>query len=57
MLMVSLGSEMAEEEGFGGTSTSGVTGMDAGEGLSFLFGGLFPATFLHEKNDVTFGRC
>jgi hypothetical protein len=56
MLMVSLGSGMAEEEGFGETSTYGVTCMETGEGLSFLLSGLFPATLLHEKMNVTLSR-
>jgi hypothetical protein len=36
MLIMFLGFGMAEEEGFGGTSTCGVTIMVAGEGLSFF---------------------
>jgi hypothetical protein len=48
-LMMVLGSGIAEEEGFGKTSTSGVIGMEAGEGLSFFLWGLFPATLLHYK--------
>jgi hypothetical protein len=56
MLMTFLGSGIAEEEGFGGTTTSGVMGMEAGEGLSFFFWGLFPATLLHDKKSKSLGR-
>jgi hypothetical protein len=40
-LMTFFGSGMTDEEGFGGTSTSGVIGMEAGEGLSLFFWACF----------------
>jgi hypothetical protein len=56
MLMTFLGSCAVDEEGFGGTSTSGVTGIEAGEGLSFFFWGLLPAALLHHEESMTHSR-
>jgi hypothetical protein len=36
MLMTSLGSGLVADEALGGTSTSGVTGIEAGDGLTFF---------------------
>jgi hypothetical protein len=36
MLMTSLGSGLLADEALGGTSTSGVTGIEAGDGLTFF---------------------
>jgi hypothetical protein len=56
-LMAFFGSGTAEEEeGFGETSTSGVIVMEAGEGLSLFFWGLFPATLLHDKKSMALSR-
>jgi hypothetical protein len=46
----------AEEEGLGGTSTSGGTGIEAGEGLIFFFWGLLPETLLHDEKSMTLSR-
>jgi hypothetical protein len=44
-LMTSLGSDLAADEALGGTSTSGVTGIEAGDGLT-LFLVILGAWFL-----------
>ena len=52
MSITSFGSGLAEEEALGGTSTSGVIGIAAGEGLAFFLGslgGLLPELLLHNK--------
>jgi hypothetical protein len=56
ILMMSFGFGAAEEEGLGETSTSGVTCIEAGEGLVFFFGGLLPEILLHNKKSVTLSR-
>jgi hypothetical protein len=48
-LMILFGSGAVEEEGLGGTSTSWVTIIEAGEGLIFFFWGLLPLTLLHNE--------
>lgn len=46
--MTSFGICAVVEEALGGTSTSGVSGIDTGEGLDFFLGGLLPVTLLHD---------
>ena len=46
--MTSFGIWAVVEEALGGTSTSGVSGIDTGEGLDFFLGGLLPVTLLHD---------
>jgi hypothetical protein len=55
-LMTSFGPGAAEEEALGRTSTSGVTGIEAGVGLVFFFGGLLPPILLHNNESVTLSR-
>jgi hypothetical protein len=50
--MTSFGSGLAVEEALGGTSTSGVTGTEAGEGFAFfleVLGGWLPELLLQDK--------
>jgi hypothetical protein len=55
-LMTSFGPGAIEEEALGGTSTSGVTGIEAGEGLDFFLGGLLPELLLDDKKSITLSR-
>jgi hypothetical protein len=45
---------MVDDEGFGGTSTFGMIGIEVGEGLGFFFYGLAPATLLHDWRSKIF---
>jgi hypothetical protein len=52
MLMTSFGFGLADEDVLGGTSTSGITGIVAGEGFAFFLGslvGLFPEMLLRNE--------
>jgi hypothetical protein len=53
MLMTSLGSDLAVDEALGGTSTFGVIGMEAGDGLAIFFdagfGGWLPEPLLRKR--------
>jgi hypothetical protein len=54
--MTSLGSGLAVEEALGGTSTSGVTGMEAGDGFVLFFrvlGGWLPELLLCSRKSIT----
>lgn len=44
ILITSFWLGMVDDEGFGGTSTFGMIGIEVGEGLGFFFYGLAPAT-------------
>jgi hypothetical protein len=52
-LMTSFGFGAVEEEAIGETSTSGGSGIEAGEGLVFFLRGLLPDGLLHNKRNVT----
>jgi hypothetical protein len=49
--MTSFGFGATEEEALGGTSTSEVISIEAGEGLDFFLGGLLPIFLLHDKKE------
>jgi hypothetical protein len=53
--MTSLGSGLAVEEALGGTSTSGVTGIEAGDGFDLFLGILgcwLPEPLLYNKKGI-----
>jgi hypothetical protein len=54
MLMTPFGFGAEEEVALGGTSTSSVIGIEAGEGLTFFLGflgGLLPKVLLHNRKE------
>jgi hypothetical protein len=51
---------LADEEALGGTSTSGVTGTKAGDGLAFFLGflgSLIPEALLHARKGLALSVC
>jgi hypothetical protein len=58
--MTSLGSGLAVEEALGETSTSGVTGTEAGDGFAFFLGilaGWLPELLLKNERGITISIC
>jgi hypothetical protein len=58
--MTSFGFGGADEEAFGGTPTSGVKGIEAGDGLAFFLGflgSLLPELLLRTRKGIALSIC